>query len=104
MQATPGMAAKLIRGIAWTEAVAGHASALAGGYEAAGALHTLTYSQVGPSAGWQTLKTALAEAQLENAMNGGLSQPKVDALNQTLTDKESLRAGRQPSSTPAARW
>ena len=107
-QATPGMAAKLTRGIAWTEAVAGHASALADGYEAAGALHTLTYSQVGPSAGWQTLKTALGEAQLENAMTGGLAQPKVDALNQTLTDKEqfkgvaagNLQAGGELASTP----
>ena len=107
-QATPGMAAKLTRGIAWTEAVAGHATALAGGYEAAGTLHTLTYSQVGPSAGWQTLKTALGEAQLENAMTGGLAQPKVDALNQTLTDKEQfkgvaasdLQAGGEVASTP----
>jgi hypothetical protein len=107
-QATPGMAEKLTRGIAWTEAVAGHAIALAGGYEAAGTLHTLTYSQVGPSAGWQTLKTALGEAQLENAMTGGLAQPKVDALSQTLTDKEQfkgvaasdLQAGGEVASTP----
>ena len=107
-QATPGMAEKLTRGIAWTEAVAGHASALAGGYEAAGTLHTLTYSQVGPSAGWHTLKTALGEAQVENAMNGGLSQPKVDALNQTLSDQEQvkgvaasdLQAGGEVASTP----
>lgn len=90
-QATPGMAAKLIRGIAWTEAVAGHASALAGGYEAAGNLHTLTYSQVGPSAEWVTLKTGYNESLIENAMTGGLSQPKVDAFRQALDDKDQLK-------------
>lgn len=90
-QATPGMAAKLLSGIAWTEAVAGHASALAGGYEAAGNLHTLTYSQVGPSAEWVTLKTGYKESLIENAMTGGLSQPKVDAFRQALDDKDQLK-------------
>jgi hypothetical protein len=107
-QATPGMAAKLIQGIAWTEAVAGHASALAGGYEAAGNLHTLTYSQVGPSAEWVTLKTGYNESLIENAMTGGLSQPKVDAFKQTLDDKDQLKgvaanglqAGGEMVSTP----
>jgi hypothetical protein len=107
-QATPGMAAKLIRGIAWTEAVAGHASALAGGYEAAGNLHTLTYSQVGPSAEWVTLKTGYNESLIENAMTGGLSQPKVYAFKQALDDKDQLKgvaanglqAGGEGVSTP----
>ena len=90
-QATPGMTEKLLRGIAWTEAVAGHAAALAGGYEAAGALHTLTYSQVGPSAEWQALKTSLMDAQAVNAATGGANQPLVDAYQQTLNDKEQLK-------------
>lgn len=90
-QATPGMADKLVKGIAFTEAVAGHAWALAGGYESAGNLHTLTYSQVGPSAEWVTLKTGYNESLIENAMNGGLSQPKVDAFRQALEDKDALK-------------
>jgi hypothetical protein len=90
-QATPGMAAKLSKGLAFTQAVANHATVLANHYEAAGNLHTLTYSQVGPSAGWQTLKTGYAESQLENALNGGLSQSKVDAFKQALDDKEQVK-------------
>lgn len=90
-QATPGMADKLTKGIAFTQAVSEHATALAGHYEAAGNLHTLTYSQVGPSAGWQALKTGYAESQLENALNGGLSQAKVDAFKQALDDREQLK-------------
>lgn len=90
-QATPGMADKLAKGIAFTEAVAGHASALAGGYESAGNLHTLTYSQVGPSAEWGGLKTELANFQALNAGTGGAYQPVVDAYQQTLDDKEQLK-------------
>jgi hypothetical protein len=90
-QATPGMAAKLNKGLAFTQAVANHATVLADHYEAAGNLHALTYTQVGPSAGWQTLKTGYAESQLENALNGGLSQAKVDAFKQALDDKEQLK-------------
>ena len=89
--ATPGMSEKLTKAMAWTEAVGTHAAVLAGGYESAGNLHTLTYSQVGPSASWSALKTAYGDAQLENAINGGLSQPKVDALKQALDDKDQLK-------------
>lgn len=89
--ATPGMATKLTKAMAWTEAVGTHAAVLAGGYESAGNLHTLTYSQVGPSAEWVALKTGYAESQLENAMTGGLSQPKVDAFRQALDDKDQLK-------------
>lgn len=106
--ATPGMATKLTRGIAFTEAVAGHASALAAGYESAGNLHTLTYGQVGPSASWATLKTQLAEAQGLRAAFGESYQPLVDAYQQTLDDKEALKgvaasglqAGGEAVSTP----
>ena len=89
--ATPGMAAKLTKAMAWTEAVGTHAAVLAGGYESAGNLHTLTYSQVGPSAGWAALKTAYGEANFENSINGGLSQPKVDALKQAYDEKDQLK-------------
>lgn len=89
--ATPGAAMKLTKAMAWTEAVGTHAAVLAGGYESAGNLHTLTYSQVGPSAEWVALKTGYAESQLENAMNGGLSQPKVDAFKQALDEKDQLK-------------
>ena len=87
----PGLVAKLTRAIAWMEAVAGHAQVLAAGYETAGALHTTTLGQVGPSAEWRMLKTALAEAQVENAMNGGLSQSKVDALDEILVNKDQVK-------------
>lgn len=107
-QATPGMATKLTRGIAFTEAVAGHATALAAGYESAGNLHTLTYGQVGPSASWASLKTSLAEAQGLRAAFGESYQPLVDAYQQTLDDKEALKgvaatglqAGGEVVSTP----
>ena len=89
--ATPGIASKLTKALTWTEAVATHAAVLAGGYESAGNLHTLTYSQVGPSAEWMALKAGYAESQLENSMNGGLSQPKVDAFRQALVDKDQLK-------------
>ncbi|ANE83423.1 Fis family transcriptional regulator (plasmid) [Mycobacterium adipatum] len=106
--ATPGMAAKLTRGIAFTEAVAEHATALAAGYESAGNLHTLTYGQVGPSASWASLKTQLAEAQGLRAAFGESYQPLVDAYQQTLDDKEALKgvaatglqAGGEVVSTP----
>lgn len=90
-QATPGIATKLMRGVAFTEGVAAHAAALAGGYESAGNLHTLTYSQVGPSTSWTTLKTGYNESLIENAMTGGLAQPKVDAYRQALDEKEQLK-------------
>jgi hypothetical protein len=89
--ATPGAATKLTKAMAWTEAVSTQAAVLAGGYESAGNLHTLTYTQVGPSAEWVALKTGYAESQLENAMNGGLSQPKVDAFRQALDEKDQLK-------------
>ncbi|WP_241473918.1 Fis family transcriptional regulator [Mycolicibacterium neoaurum] len=89
--ATPGAAEKLTRAMAWTEAVGTHASVLAAGYESAGNLHALTSTQVGPSAGWVALKTGLADAQVENALNGGLSQSKVDAFKQALDDKERIK-------------
>ena len=106
--ATPGMATKLTRGIAFTEAIAGHATALAAGYESAGNLHTLTYGQVGPSVSWTTLKTELAQVQALNAASGGAHQPLVDAYQQTLDDKEALKgvaatglqAGGEVVSTP----
>lgn len=107
-EAHPGLTRRLTQAISWTAGVAGHADALAAGYTAAGALHTSTLTAVGPSAGWQTLKTAYADAVMENQISGGLAQPKVDALQAALTTKETekstamsgYQAGGQTASTP----
>jgi hypothetical protein len=88
--------------------VAGHADALAAGYGSAGDLHTTTLTGVGPSAGWRMLKTAYAEAVMENQMTGGLSQSKMDALKAALdrqddaksTAMEGYQTGGQAISTP----
>ena len=87
-QAHPGLMSRLDRAIGWSAGVAGHAEALAAGYGSAGQLHTTTMTAVGPSAGWRILKTSYADAVMENQMTGGLSQPKVDALQTALTNKE----------------
>lgn len=90
-EAHPGLMRRLTQAISWTAGVAGHADALAAGYGAAGDLHTTTMTAVGHPAEWQTLKTAYTDAVMENQMTGGLSQPKVDALQAALTDKETQK-------------
>lgn len=107
-EAHPGLVRRLTQAITWTAGVAGHADALAAGYGTAGDLHTTTMTAVGPSAGWRTLKTSYAEANLENGMTGGMAQPKVDALQAALTNKETQKdtamsgyqTGGQTVSTP----
>lgn len=107
-QATPGAAAKLTRAIAWTEAVAGHASALAAGYETAAALHARTLAQVGPSATWRALKTGYNEAVIKNQMTAGMAQPEVEAWQSALVEQDQqkatgmqgLQAGGEMVSTP----
>lgn len=107
-QAHPGLMRRLDQAIAWTAGVAGHADALAAGYGSAGQLHTTTLETVGPAQGWRALKTAYADAVIENQFYGGLSQPKVDALQAALTTKETEKGtamngyqiGGQTVSTP----
>lgn len=109
-QAHPGLQRRLTQAITWSAEVAGHADALAAGYGSAGDMHTTTLTAVGPSAGWRALKTAYADAVIENQMTGGLSQPKVDALQAALTDKETQKGtamtgyqtGGETVSTPPA--
>lgn len=91
-EAHPGMVAKLTRAISWTESVAGHAQALASGYVSAAGMHAATSGAVGTPADWQTLKTSLANARMENAMNGGRSQGLVDALDAALTGKDQTKS------------
>ncbi len=86
--AHPGLETKLTRGIAWTEAVSGHATALAGDYEAAGALHTTTLAEVGPSATWRTLKTGYQASVEKNYALAGMAQAEVDAWQQALEQQE----------------
>ena len=86
--AHPGLEAKLARGIAWTEAVSGHATALAGDYEAAGALHTTTLGEVGPSTTWRTLKTGYQASVEKNIALAGMAQAEVDAWHGALTQQE----------------
>lgn len=107
-EAHPGLMRRLTQAISWTSGVAGHADALAAGYGAAGDLHTTTATAVGTPLEWQTLKTAYTDAVMENQLTGGLSQPKVDALQAALTDKETqktaamggYRSGGETVSTP----
>ncbi|OKH76742.1 Fis family transcriptional regulator [Mycobacterium sp. SWH-M3] len=107
-EAHPGLMRRLTQAISWTEGVAGHADALAAGYGSAGELHTATSTAVGPAEGWRALKTAYADAVMENQLTGGLSQPKVDALQAALTTKETekgtamngYQVGGQTLSTP----
>ncbi|MFV8227412.1 Fis family transcriptional regulator [Mycolicibacterium fortuitum] len=107
-QAHPGLMRRLNQAITWTAGVAGHADALAEGYGVAGELHTTTSAAVGPAQGWRVLKTAYADAVMENQLTGGLSQPKVDALQTALTTKETekgtamngYQVGGQTVSTP----
>ncbi|MCH9731969.1 MAG: Fis family transcriptional regulator [Actinomycetia bacterium] len=91
-QATPGAEAKLSRGIAFTEAVAGHASALAAGYQGAGTLHTATLSQVGPSLTWRALKTGYQESMIKNQLLGGLAQSEVDAWQSALEQQDQQKS------------
>lgn len=91
-EAHPGMVAKLTRAISWTESIAGHAQALSAGYGAAAGVHAATSGAVGTSADWQALKTSLANARFENAMNGGRSQGLVDALDAALTGKDQTKS------------
>lgn len=106
--AHPGLMRRLDQAITWTAGVAGHADALAAGYGSAGDLHTTTTTAVGPSVCWRILKTSYTDAVMENQMTGGLSQPKVDALQAALTDKETQKGtamsgyqvGGQTVSTP----
>lgn len=108
-QAHPGLMRRLDRAIAWTAGVAGQADALAAGYGSAAELHTSTMTVVGPSAGWRILKASYADAVMENQMTGGLSRPKVDALQAALTDRETRKGaamsgyqvGGQTVSTPS---
>ena len=78
---------RLTRAIAWTQAVAGQAEALAAGYLAAGTLHTATMGSVGPSTWWRTTKTAYSQAVMENQLTG-LAQAKVDALQTALLEQQ----------------
>ncbi|MBS4730599.1 Fis family transcriptional regulator [Mycobacterium sp. SM1] len=64
---------RLTRAIAWTEAVAGHASALSAGYTSAASLHTSTKTAVGSSAEWEATETAYRTA---------VSTPGAEALAQ----------------------
>lgn len=106
--ATPGAAGKLTRAIAWTEAVAGQASALAAGYDTAAALHASTLAEVGPSASWRTLKNGYNEAVIKNQLTAGLAQPEVDAWQAALVEQDQrkaagmsgLQAGGEAVSTP----
>lgn len=107
-QAHPGLLRRLDQAIAWTAGVAGQAQALAVGYGSAADLHSMTMTAVGPSAGWRILKASYADAVMESQMNGGLSRPKVDALQAALTDRETKKGaamsgyqvGGQAVSTP----
>lgn len=107
-QAHPGLMRRLNQAITWTAGVVGHADALAEGYGVAGQLHTTTSATVGPAQGWRVLKTAYADAVMENRLLGGLSQTKVDALHAALTTKETekgtamngYQVGGQTVSTP----
>lgn len=76
--------ARLTRAVTWTQNVAAQAATLSTDYAAAGAGHTTVLSFVGPSTGWQTLKTAYSEALAENTATLGAAQPRVDALAAAL--------------------
>lgn len=78
---------RLMQAAGWSQAVAAHATDLAG-YTAAAATHASTYRQaVGSSEGWQALKTGYQQAIAENA-TGGLMQNVVDAYSAALTDQQ----------------
>jgi len=64
-EASGPLMTRLTRAIAWTDAAAGHASALASGYTAAGGLHTTTKTGVGSSADWEATKAAYREAVMD---------------------------------------
>jgi hypothetical protein len=84
-QAHAPLMARLTSATAWAHGVAAHASGLAAGYSSAATSHTATQETVGHSASWRAVKEALDEAIAENQATGGLAQPRVDALTETLT-------------------
>ena len=60
---------RLARAIAWTNGVAGHATALAGGYTSAADLHTTTRAAVGPAVEWTTRKERIRTYAAGGAAN-----------------------------------
>jgi hypothetical protein len=96
--------ARLTRAMAWTSGVAGHATALAGGYTSAADLHTTTKTAVGSSAVWTGRQEGLRTAQaagppgipVYNARRADYS------FNQGLASSaaESYQVGGHGASTP----
>jgi hypothetical protein len=70
-QAHASLMGRLTRAIAWTSGVAGHATALAGGYTSAADLHTTTKAAVGPAVEWTTRKERIRTY----AAGGAVTQP-----------------------------
>jgi hypothetical protein len=103
-QAHAPLLARLTRAIAWTDGVAGHASALAGGFTAAGGLYTTTKTAVGTSADWD----ATVEGYQRAASAGPLGVPQAQAYRVKLTGMQTAAssaagtytAGGQAASTP----
>jgi hypothetical protein len=88
-EASGPLMTRLTRAIVWTDAVAGHATALAGGYTTAAGLHTTTTTAVGPSADWAATKAAYREAVMDP-----LGAPRAHAYRVRL-------AGMQQSASTA---
>lgn len=74
---------RLTRAIHWTQAVAGHASALAAGYTTAAESHTATKTAVGHPAVWRATKAGYTQAVVEQQLTG-LAGPKVHAYRVRL--------------------
>ncbi|WP_292974832.1 Fis family transcriptional regulator [Mycobacterium sp.] len=96
--------ARLTKAMAWTSGIAGHATALAGGYTAAADLHTTTKTAVGSPAVWRGRKEGLRAAQAAGPPGIPVyNARKADyTLNQGLASSaaESYQAGGHGASTP----
>ncbi|ORX14143.1 PPE domain-containing protein [Mycobacterium xenopi] len=104
-EASPPLLTKLTRAIAWTEAVAGHATALADGYTSAAGLHTSTKTAVGPSADWRMTKEAYRQA-VSTPGAGALAQGyrvKLTGMQQSASSAMTgYQSAGETASTPPA--